>query len=188
VGFSLSWLAVKRIPESTLLSGISATRTGKSAEIPEHKLSYLDRGNEWRWIFADHLDIIHERSGWLSGLSRGTELISVFVEEHVMYSAATCWKDGKQIWFIEHDNDRGGLEDIRASGDLPSCYQRIFNDLQQKLKEDPECDFMFDVPTEVAKELTGYKHDDMGEPGDTFWELESTEKAKSWLSSLFGRK
>lgn len=188
MGFSLSWLAVKNVTENTLLASISATKTGKSAEFPEEKLSYLNRGNNWLWVFANRVDIIHEKTEWLSRLSRGTELVSVFVEEHVMYSAATCWKDGEQAWFIEHDNDRGGLEDIKTVGDLPSCYQTIFNDLQQKLKEDPECDFMFDVPTEVAKELTGYKHDDMGEPGDTFWELESTEKTKSWLSSLFGRK
>lgn len=189
MGFSLSWLAVKNVPESTLLSSIAATKTGRSSEFPEQPLSYLDRGNDWRLILADHMDIIHERNEWLSRLSRDTELVSVFVEEHVMYSAATYWKDGKQIWFIEHNNERGGLDDIKASGQLPSCYQQILNDLQQKLKNDRECDFLFDVPTEVAKEITGYKHDDAGEPGDIFWELESPERSKPWWKSLLpGRK
>ncbi|MBX9573015.1 MAG: hypothetical protein K2X77_29230 [Candidatus Obscuribacterales bacterium] len=174
MGFSLSWLAVKNVPESTLLTKIGAQKTGKNSEVPDWKLSYFDRGKEWHWLVENNVDMMRDKKDLLITLSKGTELICVVVEEHVMYSAASEWKDGVRVWLIEHDNERGGLQDIRAEGTVPDCYQETRTDLLKQLMSDPETDYLFDVPTTVAMKICGYKHDEVPDTDDVYWELKYT--------------
>ena len=174
MGYSLSWLAVKNVSELDILNKVCAKRTGNKDEAPDYDFNYMERDGEWRWLIENRVDMIRDKEDWLTVLSSGAELVCVVVEEHVMYSAATGWKDGKRLWSIEHDNERGGLEDIKATGALPETYEKVRTDLLQKLMADPETDYMFDVPTRVAELITGFKHDEAPKSADTFWELKST--------------
>ena len=171
MGFSLSWLAVNKLSEDAIISALGLRKTGKSDEVPDWEISYMEQG-AWCFVFLNHDDIESVKPSWVQTLSKSTEVISVFVEEHVMYSRASCWKDGKRVWSVEHDNERGGLADVRSEGLVPASYQAILSELLQRLKEDPEpCDYLFDAPTMLAQDITSYKHDESGE--NTFWELSS---------------
>lgn len=172
MGFSLSWLAVKDISESRILDAFGARKTGKSDEVPDWDLGYMERASAWRFVFVNRDDIEQSFSSCLQKLSSDSELVAVFVEEHVMYSRASCWNNAKVLWRVEHDNERGGLKDIRWEGAVPRCFKGIYKDMLEQLKNDSEpCDYLFDVPTLVAQDLTGFKHDEFAEPADVFWEL-----------------
>ena len=169
MGFSLSWLAVKELSEEAITSALGLCKTGKTDEVPDWDMSYMKRDG-WHFIFLNHDDIESVRPSWIRTLSNSTEVISVFVEEHVMFSRASCWREGKLVWSVEHDNERGGLADIRSVGLVPASYEGIRGELLQQLKNDPEpCDYLFDAPTMLAQEITNFKHDESSE--DTFWEL-----------------
>jgi hypothetical protein len=173
MGFSLSWIAVKDISVEKLFETIGVEKTGEFSECPEEELCYLDRMNGWRLIIANHDCLMESKVAWLTELSSDREVISVFVEEHVMYSAACCWRNGKREWFVEHDCERG-LEDVKTEGVLPECFQEVHDGLMAELRNDKNpCDYLFDVPVEIGRRLTGFVHDRTMEDLDeeVYWEL-----------------
>lgn len=88
MGFSLSWVAVKDMPESELLAAFKTNRTGETSEWPDFSLSLLEKKNGWRIVLADHDDLLNGREPLKQKLSAKNDVIVVFVEEHVMYSGA----------------------------------------------------------------------------------------------------
>lgn len=110
-------------------------------------------------------------------LSSGGEVVTCVVEEHVMYSEATGWRDGRQIWFIRHDAQES-IGHLEASGELPSIFFAIRSRLTSQQEaaggEKADVDYIFDAPVDVAEALTGFRHDKvLSELGESsFEELE----------------
>ncbi|MEI8198067.1 MAG: hypothetical protein WCI73_19405 [Phycisphaerae bacterium] len=79
-----------------------------------------------------------------------------------MQSTASCWRDGVQIWSIEHDSDKGNLH-LDVSGTLPPEFQQIRSHLMAlqvaKGGANATVDFMFSVPTELTRQIVGFSHD-----------------------------
>jgi len=127
----------------------------------------------------------------LKKVSSAGELVYCYVEEHVMYSSAASWKDGKQIWSVIHDA-QNGIRHLDVSGDVPKVLAVIAEKLnaEQDAYSDkkPEVDYIFDIPVELAKELTGFRHDqDMpGMLDDAFEVLEPIKDPDS--KATLGRK
>jgi hypothetical protein len=98
----------------------------------------------------------------LARLSSNCEAVTCFVEEHVMFSAVYGWRAGQQQWSIVHESERS-IEHLAASGELPAEFaairDRLAAEQQRAGGKDAEVDFMFAVPVEVAKALTGFSHD-----------------------------
>jgi hypothetical protein len=130
----------------------------------------------------------------LEKLSRAGEVVSCFVEDHVMFSSASAWKNGRQLWRVAHDGGQDGVLHLETSGDLPAEFASIQKNLFAKQgKETAESDdlkvhHVYEFPAEVAKELTGFRND-QDIPGifrDIFAALEP--KSGSLLSRLSGKK
>jgi len=104
----------------------------------------------------------------VSSLSALGEVITCFVEEHVMCSFAAAWKGGVRVWSILHDSSEG-LNHLDTQGDLPPGFPAIRDELVAK-QTTGDCDYIFDVPVEVARSLVGYRHDrDIpGQTGEVF--------------------
>jgi len=95
-------------------------------------------------------------------LSKDTELVMYSAEEHVMYSVAEGWKDGRKAWSAQHRSDKGTTH-LRPWGVLPAEYRAIRDDpFKQQEGEDedePRVDYIPDVPVELARALTAFRYD-----------------------------
>jgi hypothetical protein len=79
-----------------------------------------------------------------------------------MFSAAYCYVNGQQLWGVWHDSRRGRY-DLSARGALPPEFTPIKVRLTAEQKENDRAagnvDCLFDVPVELAFELTSYRYD-----------------------------
>ena len=110
--------------------------------------------------------IIHGRHEFTNDevrlLSRGGEVVACFVEEHVMVSRAASWKDGERIWCVTHDAQEGD-EHLDVEGEPPVGFAAIRDRLTKQQQEDGGADYIFNIPVDLAKELTGYSHEETPE-------------------------
>jgi hypothetical protein len=170
MGWSNSWIAVRGKPQETVLAELSQRRTGEHVELPNTETVTTILPSGWVFIWTDHFDEPLFLQPALAALSHGCELVSVKIEEHIMYSSAELWRNGMQVWFVSHYAERG-LLDLTSAGDLPAFFADIKADyLRQQAKHhasnDPlKVDFIFDVPIETAARITGFRHD-VGDSAD----------------------
>lgn len=214
MGYSLSWLAVKGKAPQAVLDELGFRRTGERQEIPEAALSAAEMPNGWYLIVSNHTEHVAPDSV-LQHLTADCEAVTCFVEEHVMCSSATGWKDGRRIWSINHNAQRG-REHLETGGELPASFSSIRDRLFSKQKEEnirkagirrpllPRkvipigemgCDYIFEIPVEVARELTGYQHDRdipglTGEPFEVLVgavpKISAPQQKPSFWKRLFG--
>lgn len=162
MGYSQSWLAVRGKPPAAVLEALNLRGTGTREEIAESPIVGAALATGWYLIVAGRSG--HQLLGdqTLQGLSAGCEIVTGDVEEHVMVSAATCWKDGHRVWSVTHDaqHDIGHLQ---TEGELPAVFASIRDRLRIEQQaaggNKADVDYFFDVPVELARALTGYRHD-----------------------------
>jgi hypothetical protein len=155
MGYALYWAAVRGRSREAVHTELSLRPTGAREEISEADWSGAALG-DWQLVLDNDQDRLGEASV-LSRLSRGGEVVAAWVEEHSMVSAAYGYRDGQEIWSIAHDAAKG-LGDLRATGALPDCFERLAQAARAAKSPDGP-DFLFDVPVDVARELTGFRHD-----------------------------
>lgn len=111
-------------------------------------------------------------------VSRSCEIVVCSLNDHVMVSSAEGWRDGVQLWSVEHDSDQGE-EHLEVSGLLPAGFAAIRDRLLKKQRAAQDADYVYDVPIELAKACTGYHHTDDTPPMEelvyiaprmTFWQ------------------
>ena len=110
-------------------------------------------------------------------LSKDCEVIASSIEEHVMFCSSELWRDGAQVWRIEHDAQKS-IDHIAVSGNLPSDYSAIEQEHASEQKQaggtEADVDYFFEVPLHTAKNIVGFKHDDADLEGESFEVFEST--------------
>ena len=162
MGFSISWVAVRGKPVSTLWEELGVRPTGERDEFPDFPIAGAELPGDWYLIFADHFDSPFLEEAALERLSSGGEVVTCAVEEHVMFSEAARWQDGRQIWSIRHDAQEG-IKHLEANGELPPTFLSIRNRLTSEQEaaggERAGVDYIFDIPVELAEALTGFRHD-----------------------------
>src|SRR4051812_22249023 len=102
MGFSLCWLAVKGKPPQAARDVLGFQLTTERESIPESPISAVEMPNGWYLIVCQHTERVASDE-MLQTLSAGCELVTCFVEEHVMVCSAAGWMDGKQLWAVTHD-------------------------------------------------------------------------------------
>ena len=194
MGASLSWLAVRGRPAAEVLADIHLHPTGVKGLDGESAYVGATTDAGWYLIVARGAEHRLVSSAVLERLSAGCELLTCTVEEHVMFSQATGWRDGRRLWAVSHRGE-DGPEGVEAEGALPPEYPLIRDRLvaQQKAAggSEAEVDFLFDIPASLAQWFVGYKHDEVNPAfearGFEVLEPERSEPAKqSWLGRLFG--
>jgi hypothetical protein len=178
LGYSISWIAFQAKGESHVLPLMGFSNSGEADEANESPVSAAALPTGWYVVFFnDHLFPTPER---LQKLSVGSVVVGCQVEEHVMASASFSYEDGRHIWTVIHESERG-CYDLSADGDLPARFPELRGELFRQQAEagggNADVNFVFDVPIQLAAELCGYRHDrwkfDWGEP--TFSRLEGPE-------------
>jgi hypothetical protein len=191
MGHSLSWAALKGGNPETVCSALGLRATRKREQLPKSKVTGAALPTGWYAILFNRTEI---KDQTLEKLSRAGEVVSCFVEDHVMFSSASAWKNGRQLWRVAHDGGQDGILHLETSGDLPAEFasiQKSFFAKQEKETTEPDdlkVDHVYELPAEVAKDLTAFRHDQdiPGIYGDIFAALEP--KSGSLLSRLFGKK
>jgi len=187
MGYAISWLAVKGKPAQEIREALGFRPTGEREEIPESEFSAVEMPNGWYLIVRNNYSAPVASDEAIRKLSAsGCESVTCSVEEHVMVSTATGWENGRMKWSIVHDCDKGKRH-LDVQGDLPPGFAAIRDTLLSKSK--PDVDYIFDIPVETAKSVTGYRYDGdvPGLSGDVFQVLEPVPSQKpSLFKRLFG--
>ena len=162
MGYSLSWLAVRGKSPQVVRDELGFRPTGEREEFPESKLSAVEMPNGWYLIVSQRSELVASDAAMQRLSSSGGELVTCFVEEHVMFSSATGWKDGSKTWSVFH-NAQDRRDHLDTQGKLPPVFSSIVEDLKTKQREADankrRVDFIFDVPVALAHKLVGYRYD-----------------------------
>ena len=193
MGFSFSSLAVRGGTRESVLAILGLRGTNVHEEIPESDITGAALPSGWYLVTANRGHPAFMDDPTLKRLSQTTEVVTCFVEEHVMCSAASLWADGRQVWFVMHDAQQM-IEHLETKGNLPPMFAPISERLGAEQAaaggENAEVDHIFDIPVEMVAQLTGYRHDRvMPELGDRPFEVLATTEAtpkRSLLRRLLG--
>ena len=162
MGYSLSWMGVKDVSLHVVLEALALTRTGRRQEIPDSPLNGVNLPSGWYLVIANNKSPDFFADSALQRLSTDGELVTCFVEEHVMYSSATGWKGGRKVWSVLHDSQLD-IEHLETAGDLPSNFSLIRDRLHASQEaaggRSADVDYTFNVPVELAEARTGFRHD-----------------------------
>ena len=189
MGYAISWLAVKGKSPEEVHRLLGLIPTGRTGDALDSLITAALLPGGWFLVLLD--DCAHEfiRKGTPQRVSVGCEVVTASVEEHVMASLAEGWKDGRRVWSLHHQSDKG-IEHLEVDGAPPESFAGIRSkafDLQRG-SDSKDVDYVFDVPLQVAQSLTGFKHDEGGP--DRFEILERGGRSGSggFWSRLFGNR
>jgi hypothetical protein len=196
MGFSLSWIAVNGRTPQIVRAALRLRGTGVREDVPDAPLLGAELPGGWYLIIANRAYPRFMHDAVLERLSVGCQVVTCFVEEHVMESAASCWKDGRLVWAVRHDSQKD-IEHLETKGDLPPMFAPIHDELCARQiaagGRSADVDYTFDVPAELAKTITGYRHDRViPETGETPFEVLVTMKTQSprlpWWRRLISKR
>lgn len=164
MGYAVSWLAVRGPPASAVHDVLGVQGTSRFEELPELPIVGTVLPGGWVLVVVDGrgeaaLELVApEVVARLPG-----EVVVCHVQEHAMYSVAEGWRDGSQRWSIVHDSAQA-IDHLDATGDLPAVYADIRRRQLTAQAADGGAsagvDHVFDVPVEVARALTAFRHDE----------------------------
>jgi hypothetical protein len=205
MGYSLTYLAVKGKPPEAILAELGLQTTNEFGIFADTPYCAAPLPGGWYLVCENNsADFMKEQ--FLQKFSLNCEVITCFVEEHVMASSASAWKNGNELWSILHESDKG-IEHLETKGTLPASFAAIRDDLQSKqLAEDQALggkkrrerdhagtDYIFSIPSSTVQSLIGFTYDEdcPGVPDDSFQVLtpiKPPSKIKTFFSSFFPRK
>jgi len=185
MGFSLSWVAVRGKTPAAVHSELGLAPTGAREDVAESPLVSAALPNGWTLVLANRTERFVDEA-LLRRLSTGCELVACSVEDHVMVSRASGWADGRQTWSVDHDGS-DGPPGVEIEGSPPAALESIRQHLDESQKSsDGEVDFLYEAPVDLAKSVTGFRHDDDVPRGGTFDVLRETARRPFWRR-LVGR-
>lgn len=185
MGYSISWLAVRGKEPPEILSSLGLEHTGRMAEYGEAMYTGRMLPSGWFLLVLNRCEHEFVKPGSLSKLSMEAEVVACSIEEHVMVSTSELWKDGSNVWRIEHDVQESS-DHLSESGALPSSYREIKNALIRDQEaaggKEADVDFFFEIPLATAKDIVGFKHDEHSGLEENSFEVFERRAAtpKSW--------
>ena len=197
MGYSMSWVAVKGSTPQAVLNALALRATGAREEIPESDITAAELPGCWYMVVSNRDGLQLTNGDVLARLSALGEVIACFVEEHVMFSSAECWRNGGRFWSGQHDAQRG-IEHLAAEGERPPRLSSVRDELRTKQAaaggRKVVVDYIWDVPVVLAHESAGWRHDRYipGLAADAFEVLEATSsrppktQSTSWWRRLIG--
>jgi hypothetical protein len=193
MGFSFTSVAVKGGTRDAVLATMGLRGTNTFEEIPESDITGASLPSGWYLVTANRGFPTFAEDATLKRLSQTAEVVTCFVEEHVMCSAAEFWADGRQVWSVMHAADQS-IEHLETKGSLPPMFAPITERLRSEQAaaggKKATGDHIFDIPVEMVAQLTSYRHDRvMPELGDRAFEVLATTAGtpkRSLLRRLLG--
>jgi len=195
MGFSLSWAAARGAAPEAIRDLLALRGTGTYENLPESEITGAALPGGW-YLFVSQRDGLRlTDDAVMARVSALGEIVICYVEEHVMYSLATCWRDGRRVWSVSHDAQIGA-EHLETQGEPPASYPAIRDRLRNEQVaaggKQADVDSIFEIPLELAYSLTGYRHDqDFPGLSKNAFEVLTTTNSKprqtTWWKKLIGR-
>ncbi len=124
MGYSISWIAVKERAPELLLQELRLSPTGAMCDYGREPFTARTLPSGWFILVFNRCEHKFLKSKSLASLSRNCDLVACSAEEHVMVSTSELWRDGQQIWRIEHDAQES-IDHLSITGALPDSYLAI---------------------------------------------------------------
>jgi hypothetical protein len=123
MGYSLSWAAVKGGTPAAVLEALALRGTGATEEIPESEITGAALPGGWYLVMSQRDCLEFTKDKVLEELSSLGEVVTCFVEEHVVCSLAACWHGRQLIWSVYHNSGgRGGNLHLDIKGEPPPAF------------------------------------------------------------------
>ena len=159
MGYSLSWLAVQGLRRDAVFELLSLTPNGVKCTYPFQGVCAYELPGPWVLIAANRCG--HRIIGpeVLQGLSAEALVVACAVEEHVNYASSEAWHKSLRTWKVEHEGEAGS-ENITVLGNPPSEYANLLKSVELEDSSIMDGHFHMDIPLLLAKQITGFRHDD----------------------------
>jgi hypothetical protein len=191
MGFALSWVAIKGKAAAEILRELQLRPTGVRGLEGESPFVGAMSNTGWYVVVIRGVETRVLGPAVLERLSADCELLTCEVEEHVMFSRATGWRNGRQLWVVTHRGDEGPVE-VEEEGALPPEYAPIRDRLVETQESEggaeADVDHLFDIPVVLVQTYVGYRHDEVSpavEPNG--FEVLESESATRESPSLLRR-
>lgn len=180
MGFNIDLTAIRGKTIDEVHSILKLRTTSHIESIPESPVVAAALPTGWYLVYFN--DGSPPSVKELARLSGDAETITLHVSETVMSCCAYAWQNGQELWSISHNLEGGGAEDLTHDGSPPECYVAIADRLRKQQQEYGDADYIFDIPVEVVRELTGFRYDGnpSGYPIEEFVVLERQKRAPWW--------
>src|SRR5579871_5246019 len=134
MGFSIAWVAVAGKPAELVHQELGLKPTGMFEDAPESDVIGLALPHGWYLVFVNRAgrELFTEKN--LRRLSATANLVTCDVEEHVMFCKSFAMINGKIIWEVSHDAEKGLLH-LESVGELPEIYHRIKSEQEAKQRD-----------------------------------------------------
>lgn len=161
MSLSVTWFAVQGIPKDEFLERAGFEDTGEPDEYFDEPYSGGSLPDGWYVIMTDDLELFDPAK--MAACSLGGRLVAVLVHEETMHSLAAEWSNGRQVWSLSHDGGEG-RDVLEAEGRLPDAFEALRQEAVTLQSEaaDTGVSFVFDLPLDLAAEITGFRHDELG--------------------------
>lgn len=161
MGYMCSYIAVKGVAKSDLLEAVGMVPTDSPLEVlpctREVNFCYRERPNGWTILFSEDLDwASHKRILELSRL--GPTVGCQFEDKVEMTSVATGAENGVELWRVFHNGDPKHVLDV--SGEPPAEFAAIRDRYFREQEEEPEADFIHEIPMALMHAVCGYRPDE----------------------------
>jgi hypothetical protein len=161
MGFTISWVAYKDLPLAEAALAFGLLQSGQSETVLDYEANGARVGN-WSIVVFNDLkpDLAEPRE--LARLSSGREIVVVHISETTMMQWAERWKNGRQVWNVQHTSEEGPRH-LETTGSLPAEFAEIrrrrFAEQDEEDAGDAAVDFIADIPLDLAEAATGFRHD-----------------------------
>src|SRR5262249_47054356 len=148
MGVSLTWIGVHAVTADHARAVLGLAATESMGDFHEFPMADLALPNNWYLLTAKPCEHAICSSPILSKLSAGTSVVACSIEEHVMFASAVLWRDGEEIWSVQHYGGDGGVFDLVVKGSLPDTFQNLrahyFATQESADDADMNVDYIFD--------------------------------------------
>ncbi|CAN5579125.1 hypothetical protein BH11CYA1_BH11CYA1_48950 [soil metagenome] len=160
MGMAITYVGIKGKPDADLLKSLEVNDAG-SAGLDcdyENEIAGIAANENWYLLIKYGNGEALQRAELLAALSKNTRLVVSEVEEHVMFSASFGWENGREVWSIVHDS-QAGEEHLAIKGAVPAGCAEIARFSLKKQEEENDCDYIFEIPIELARNIHGFRYD-----------------------------
>lgn len=161
MGISAAWIALKGVDKAEALERLEAVETGEIAEPFDFECSMAELPNGWLVILAPDFD--YASADRMASLSAGGTAIACAIEEHVMYSLARGYEDGRAVWSIDHDGGQKGAAHLALTGPVPVAFgpirERLLAEQAEEDAGENMTDHVFTAPVDLVYALCGFRAD-----------------------------
>ena len=161
MGSSYAWLAMKDVSGDAACAAVGLAPTGDKVDEFEADLAGAALPTGWYVVVTVAGGFDHFWDMDPKELSAEHDVLVLQVEEHVMYIALAYWRGGKCLWDVTH-NGPEGVYHLEADGDLPAEFDALREEYTAKQDaeggEEAGVDYLAEVPTELARHITGFRY------------------------------